>query len=337
MKIIRRLFLAALAIILLVSLTLFSLTFAAPRNAGKSADLMEARKGFSSLHFPSRIKADGPPDMPPGNVFRLIRYQSPAGKMAAYLTPPPAGKQTRRPAILWIKGGWGGIGSFLWEADSGQSPIAFCEAGYVVMCPSFRGENDNPGRIEAFYGEVDDVLAAYDYLAALPYVDPQRIYIAGHSTGGTLAELTAMASGKPRAVFSFGGRLDSRGYLRLKGMLGAMPFNWLNNTEIRLRNPVEFAASIKVPLYYFEGEEYADDEEFSLMRQRAEQFHKPYSGYIVRGADHFNYLPIATYWLAETLRDDRGEKFSAPVQPAGLQHLFDSVRNGENAADGVNR
>ena len=165
----KKLILACLAIILLSGLALVCMGVTASKNAKTSTDLTEARTGFSTLHFPNRITADGPPDQPPSGIFRLIHYSSPAGKLAAYLTPPPGNPQFKRPAIIWLKGGWGGIGRFLWEAEEGQNPTAFREAGFVVMCPSFRGENDNPGKIEAFYGEVDDVLAAYDYLAQLAY------------------------------------------------------------------------------------------------------------------------------------------------------------------------
>ena len=59
------------------------------------------------------------------------------------------------------------------------------------MFPSLRGGNDNPGRREGFFGEVDDILAATDYLARQPHVDPKRIYLGGHSTGGTMVMLVA--------------------------------------------------------------------------------------------------------------------------------------------------
>lgn len=328
MKIFRTIMVCILAVPLLASLMLFSMALFAPRNAASSHDLVAARKGFSTMLIPNRLKADGPPEQPPVGVFRLVRYTSPAGKLAAYLTPPPGSPGGRRPAVIWLKGGWGGIGSFLWDRESGQSPTCFRETGFVVMCPSFRGENDNPGRIEGFYGEVDDVLAAYGYLAGLPYVDPKRIYVAGHSTGGTLAVLTAMASGKPRAVFSFGGQLNAGSYFRVKGILGETPFNWLNSTEIRLRNPAEFAASIKTPLYCFEGEYSADNDGFSLMEKRARELGKPYTGYVVHHADHFDYLPVALCWLADVLQADRGEKFSAPVDTEKLQYLFNkTMRN----------
>lgn len=73
---------------------------------------------------------------------------------------------------------------------------------------SWRGESGNPGRFEAFYGEVDDLLAAAAFVKALPYVDPARVYIAGRGTGGTLALLAAATNDDVRAVFSFGGAPD---------------------------------------------------------------------------------------------------------------------------------
>jgi len=52
-------------------------------------------------------------------------------------------------------------------------------------------------------GEVDDVLDATTYLEKQPYVDSHRIYLGGHSTGGTLALLAAECSDRFRTVFSF--------------------------------------------------------------------------------------------------------------------------------------
>lgn len=55
----------------------------------------------------------------------------------------------------------------------------------MMMFPSQRGGNDNPGKREGFLGEADDILAATDHLEKLPHVDPDQIYLGGHSTGGT--------------------------------------------------------------------------------------------------------------------------------------------------------
>lgn len=63
----------------------------------------------------------------------------------------------------------------------------------AMLFPTLRGGNDNPGQREYFWGEVQDVAAAILQAAQLPYVDPARIYLGGHSTGATLALLTATA------------------------------------------------------------------------------------------------------------------------------------------------
>ena len=169
--------------------------------------LMADRAGHVTAWQESSFEAAGEPDSPPEGVFDLISYPAPAGDLAAYLTPAPKDGQ-RRPAVVWAKGGFGGIGSYFWEEASpsdDQSARAFREAGLVLMCPSWRGENANPGRFESFYGEVNDLLAAIDYVKTLPYVDPERVYLGGHSTGGTMVLLAATAGAEVRATFSFGG------------------------------------------------------------------------------------------------------------------------------------
>ena len=81
-----------------------------------------------------------------------------------------------------------------------------------MMFPALRGGNDNPGIKEGFLGEVDDVLAAAALLRRQPYVDPDRIYLGGHSTGGTMVLIVAELSDRFRAIFSFGPADDVRGY-----------------------------------------------------------------------------------------------------------------------------
>src|SRR5262249_622571 len=152
-----------------------------------------------------RKEAEGEPvPEPPAQVFRTERYDSPAGKLAAYVSRPPRDGK-KHPAIIWIFGGFAtSIAEPPWEdppPNNDQSASAFRKAGIVMMYPSFRGGNDNPGFKEGFFGEVDDVLAAADYLARQEFIDPERIYLGGHSTGGTLALLAAASTDRFRAVF----------------------------------------------------------------------------------------------------------------------------------------
>jgi predicted esterase len=103
-----------------------------------------------------------------------------------------------------------------WEPlaeNTGLSPSASTlQFSWAMMFPSLRGGNDNPGVKEGFWSEVDDVLAATDYLAQQDFVDPQRIYLGGHSSGGTPVLLAAECSDRYRAVFSFGPAASAAGY-----------------------------------------------------------------------------------------------------------------------------
>src|SRR5215831_21087993 len=130
-------------------------------NAGVS--LAEARRGFQTK-LARKEKAGEPVPEPPKGVFDLVHYQSPAGKLAAYLTPDPKDGK-KHPAIVWITGGDCNTIGEVWEEappENDQTASAYRKAGIVMMFPSLRGGNDNPGLKEGFFGEVDDVLAAAD-------------------------------------------------------------------------------------------------------------------------------------------------------------------------------
>src|SRR5690349_24726201 len=67
--------------------------------AGPAVSLAEARKGFRTK-LVRRESAREPVPEPPRRVFRTVRYDAPAGKLAAYLTPDPGDGKTH-PAIVW--------------------------------------------------------------------------------------------------------------------------------------------------------------------------------------------------------------------------------------------
>jgi alpha/beta superfamily hydrolase len=261
--------------------------------------LPEARRGFKTKLI--RRETDGSPvDKPPQGMFRRLRYESPAGKLAAYLSPDP-GDGRKHPAIIWIFGGFSnGIGATAWEeqpAKNDQSASAFRKAGIIMMHPSFRGGHDNPGVKEGFFGEVDDVLAARDYLAKQEYVDPERIYLGGHSTGGTLALLVAECSDKFRAVFSFGPVDDVTNYGAKR-----VPFDIDNKREAALRAPERWLHSIHCPTFVFEGRGGNID---SLEHMARSSDNHNLHFFPIDGADHFSILAPASQLIAsKILRDD---------------------------------
>ena len=182
-----------------------------PGSIDTSVSLAQARKGFKTK-LTRREAGGNPPPVPPAEVFRLVHYDAPPGKLAAYLTLDPKDGQ-KHPAIIWIIGGdCNSIEPTAWNTDDEESASPYRQAGIVMMFASLRGGNDNPGVKEGFLGEVDDIVAAAAYLRQQPFVDPDRIYLGGHSTGGTLALLTAEYSDQFRAVFSFGPVSDLLGH-----------------------------------------------------------------------------------------------------------------------------
>jgi hypothetical protein len=63
--------------------------------------------------------------------------------------------------------------------------------GLSTLCFNFRGAGSSQGSYDEMRGEVDDVLAALDFLARRDEVDPTRVGLAGYSFGGLMAMYAA--------------------------------------------------------------------------------------------------------------------------------------------------
>jgi dienelactone hydrolase len=288
-------------------------------------DPLSARAGFTTKLIPSAYQADGPAPAPPPEIFQTVRYVSPAGSLVAYISPDP-GDGKKHPAVIWAHGGFGGIGDYLWKKDDMQDPGAFREAGLIVMCPSWRGENDNPGKFELFYGELDDAVAAVDYLASVPYVDPNRIYIAGHSTGGTMTLLTAETSKKLRAAFSFGGAPDIRNVVGDGKGYGNTPFDYQNADECSMRSPIYFAAAIKCPTFYFEGEKSAYPPDALKMEEITKELKIPFKPFIVQGGTHFDILQPLCRMVAQKIVEDTGPTCAISITESEVRQAYTAGR-----------
>jgi dienelactone hydrolase len=309
--------------LLRLSLALLLLAAATPEARADDQTLAEARRGFVTKPRKSEFERAAPLPEPPADQYVRIKYKSPAGELLACVTPDPRDGK-RRPAILWCHGGFGGLSDYYWkpqDADDDQTPRQFVDAGYVVMLPSWRGENDNPGNYEMFLGEVDDAAAALEHLAALPHVDPKRIYVVGHSTGATIAMLLACSTDKARAVFAFGGAPNLATLVEDWGNM--MPFDPADKEELRLRSPVRFVKSLKTPVVYVEGEESGHALPAKRMGFAASMLKAPFSVALVERADHFDLLQPVTRYLAARLFEDAGERFSVPFTAMQFQAAFD--------------
>jgi dienelactone hydrolase len=264
---------------------------------GTRRTLVETRKGFVTK-IVSSGESFGPPDDPTGSDFELIRYSSPVGPLAAYLTRDP-GDGKKHPAIVWITGGDNNSIGDVWspnDRSNDQSASAFRKAGIVMMFPSQRGGSDNPGRREGFLGEVDDILAATDHLAQLPYVDPDQIYLGGHSTGGTMVMVVAECSDRYKAVFALGPVAVASQYGG--DFIYCDP---LDQREIALRSPLPWLHCVKSPLYVFEGASRGNWDAIQLM---ADANTNPQIHFFkVPGHDHFSIIaPLAEKLAAQIVQ-----------------------------------
>lgn len=266
---------------------------------GAVRSLPDARRGFVTTLLVKRKTPDPVPQPPAG--FQLVRYRAPLGDFPAYVTVPPPGGG-RHPALVWLAGGFSNsIGDDPWapaKPDNDQSARAFPQAGIVTMYPSLRGGNGNAGYLEGLYGEVDDVVAAARYLAARPDVDPRRIYLGGHSTGGTLALLVAESDSGFRAVFAFGPVAGV-------GEYGAdsLPFDYHNQKELFLRAPVLYLGAIESPTFVFEGTE--EPGNIEPLRKMCSLCANPkVHFYEAPGLNHFSELaPVTPVVAAGIVRD----------------------------------
>jgi acetyl esterase/lipase len=266
----------------------------------QASPLSQARSAFKTQFSYSEDQSGAP--TPPASVFRKINYPSAVGPLAAYLSLDPQ-DGSRHPAIIWLTGGdCNSIGD-VWSPNprnNDQTAAAYRNAGILMMFPSLRGGNNNPGRHEGFYGEVDDVLAAYDYISRQAYVDPTRIYLGGHSTGGTLALLTAELRNPFRAVFAFGPVGDVSGY---GANLLPMDFNKADQRERTLRSPGYWLASARGAVFVIEGTGTPSNISALNAMQRVSQ-NAAVHFISVAGASHFSVLAPSNEVIARKILND---------------------------------
>lgn len=258
-------------------------------------DLKTARE----KHGPTKLVRRGPaPDTPGTNCAQAPLLNSRKAKLVSYVSGklvlkawisgnPVAGK--RHPAVVYIHG------NHCLESVEWLFAEAFVQAGFVIMMPMLRGENGNPGVYETYWGEVNDAIAAGKFVAGLPHVDVDQVFIAGHSTGAIVTVLAAMMNPSPyRAAASFVGYLDMQQY-------DFSPKVYIRNDpdETRLRNPFSFAQSLSVPLALFTDRSYRGHSK--TFCQKALAFNKSCQIFTVSG-DHNSMVAPASHLAAEWFR-----------------------------------
>ena len=163
---------------------------------------------------------------PPQGVH-AVAYPSGSRFLKAWLALPRRIAAKPVPGIVYLHGGFALGKEDLYDA------VGFYKAGFAVMTPMLRAENGNPGHFELMLGEVDDAVAAAQWLATQPFIDPERIYVFGHSIGGGTAALIALRNdSNVRHTGSSGGLYGPDAFERWKDFA---PFDTGNTNERRAR------------------------------------------------------------------------------------------------------
>ena len=193
---------------------------------------------------------------------REIRYRSGSLDLVAWISDD-ADRGASRPGVLFLHGG-----NALWQGHWDLTR-PYVEAGYIAMMPALRGENGLPGSFSGFYDETADVLAAAQVLRTQPGVDPARMFLAGHSVGGTLTLLAAMSTPLFRAAASFSGNPDARAFFRR--FPEDIRFNTADPLEFDMRSAACFAQSFKCPVLLLHGSgEHGSDAAIRLTVERSQ-------------------------------------------------------------------
>ena len=253
-------------------------------------DYALARKSFRTNLLERGPAPDKPQPLSPPPGVRAVQYRSGALDLVGWMSEQAAGK-TPRPGVLVLHGG-----NALWH---GHWDLArpYVDAGFRAMMPALRAENGLPGSFSGFYDETSDVLAATDVLRAQPGVDPERLFVAGHSIGGTLTLLAAMSTTLFRAAASYSSAPDARAFFR--HYPEDIRFDTADPLEYDMRSAVAFAPSFKCPILMLHGsEEHHSDAAIRLTVERARAAGKTAHRGVIEG-NHTSAIPGET---AESLR-----------------------------------
>jgi dipeptidyl aminopeptidase/acylaminoacyl peptidase/uncharacterized protein YceK len=136
-------------------------------------------------------------------VAERVYYESSGGlTVSGLLFRPPEGSGPW-PTIIVNHPGLGTAGDF------SDVALIIRDQGYLVFNPDYRGSGMSQGTHEGAKGEVDDVIAAIDYLESQGIIEDSRIGIYGQSHGAAISVLAAERDPRIKAVVAEAGFYDA--------------------------------------------------------------------------------------------------------------------------------
>ncbi|MEW6554109.1 MAG: alpha/beta fold hydrolase [Actinomycetota bacterium] len=136
-------------------------------------------------------------------VAERVYYPSSGGLTVSGLLFRPAEGSGPWPTIIVSHAGFGTAGDF------SDVALIIRDQGYLVFNPDFRGSGMSEGSHEGAKGEVDDVIAAIDYLESEGLIADGRIGLYGQSHGAAVSVLAAERDPRIKAVVAEAGFYDA--------------------------------------------------------------------------------------------------------------------------------
>jgi dipeptidyl aminopeptidase/acylaminoacyl peptidase len=195
----------------------------------------------------------------------LVHYPSKDGKwtISAFVyVPYNLPRNGQHPAIVYVHGG-----------PTAQTMNTFnrfvqymANQGYIVIAPNYRGstgygkEFQQANLFDMGGGDLQDVLAAADWIKQTGYVDPKKLILIGGSYGGYLTMMGVTkapemwAAGVPIVPFvNWFTEIQNEDPVLQQSDLATMGDLVKNKALYEDRSPINFVDQIKAPLYLLAG------------------------------------------------------------------------------------
>jgi dipeptidyl aminopeptidase/acylaminoacyl peptidase len=195
----------------------------------------------------------------------LVHYPSKDGKwtISAFVyVPYNLPRNGQHPAIVYVHGG-----------PTAQTMNTFnrfvqymANQGYIVIAPNYRGstgygkEFQQANLFDMGGGDLEDVLAAADWIKQTGYVDPKKLILMGGSYGGYLTMMGVTkapgvwAAGVPIVPFvNWFTEIQNEDPVLQQSDLATMGDLEKNKARYEDRSPINFVDQIKAPLYLLAG------------------------------------------------------------------------------------
>jgi dipeptidyl aminopeptidase/acylaminoacyl peptidase len=196
---------------------------------------------------------------------QLVHYPSKDGKwtISAFVyVPYNLPHKAEHPAIVYVHGG-----------PTAQTMNTFnrfvqymANQGYIVIAPNYRGstgygkEFQHANLFDMGGGDLQDILAAADWIKQTGYVDPKKLILMGGSYGGymTMMGVTKApelwAAGVPIVPFvNWFTEIQNEDPVLQQSDLATMGDPEKNKSLYEDRSPINFVDKIKAPLYLLAG------------------------------------------------------------------------------------